>query len=207
MAAKLKTAIKVSLGLCYSLICAVGLYGVISVYNTVQYERLTELVGPEVRLDIATLAQKPPLFGDANAEFQLIEFMDYECGPCRAEYKVIKRLHQNPRFSHSVRHHPITRIHPYAKRAAILCESLPNQEDKQQMHESLLQGKLCKDFLDAMETTACAKQCIDLRAGEITVEKDGLLSEKVGISHTPTLYLIAKNRVFEVKDPHSLDLL
>ncbi len=62
--------------------------------------------------------------GDLAAEFNLVEYGDYQCPHCRMAYPIVKRLqkHYGKQFSFVFRNFPLSQMHPWAESAAEVAE-------------------------------------------------------------------------------------
>lgn len=73
----------------------------------------------------------------AHRPYVLVEFGDYQCPPCRAEYGAIRDLvaARQPQVGFVFRHYPLMEIHPAAFTAALYVEAAREQGKFGQMHE------------------------------------------------------------------------
>lgn len=78
-----------------------------------------------------------------DAPYTSVEFMDYECPPCRSAVQRIESgLASHPgAFRLSVHHLPL-KMHRHADEAAVVAEAATNQADFAQVHARLLRSKL-----------------------------------------------------------------
>jgi protein-disulfide isomerase len=86
-----------------------------------------------------------------DAPVNLIEYADYQCGPCREAYRLLKQI--LPRYSDKIlwihRHLPLRHSHPLAQRAAEAAEAAGAQGKFWEMHDRLFEanGALERDQL------------------------------------------------------------
>jgi protein-disulfide isomerase len=73
----------------------------------------------------------------AHRSYVLVEFGDYQCPPCRAEYGSIKSIvaAHGPQVGFIFRHYPLMQIHPAAFTAALYAEAARDQEKFAPMHD------------------------------------------------------------------------
>ncbi len=73
----------------------------------------------------------------ARRPYVLVEFGDYQCPPCRAEYGSVKSLvaSSGPQVGFVFRHYPLMQIHPAAFTAALYTEAARDQGKFGQMHD------------------------------------------------------------------------
>ena len=73
----------------------------------------------------------------AHRPFVLVEFGDYQCPPCRAEYGKLKTLvaQRQPQVGFIFRHYPLLEIHPAAFTAALYVEAAREQGKFAQMND------------------------------------------------------------------------
>jgi protein-disulfide isomerase len=102
-----------------------------------------------------TLNIKPEvLIGDPSAPhkpYVLVEFMDYQCPPCRASKPLVNSLvdQYKDKLQLSVRNLPL-KMHSHAFDAAVAAVAAKEQNKFWPMHEALLDGKSLK--ADEVET-------------------------------------------------------
>ena len=73
----------------------------------------------------------------AHRPYVLVEFGDYQCPPCRAEYGALKTLvaQRQPQVGFVFRHYPLLEIHPAAFTAALYVEAAREQGKFAQMND------------------------------------------------------------------------
>jgi protein-disulfide isomerase len=80
--------------------------------------------------------------GDLNSPYTLVEFGDYQCPPCRAANRkipsILSQYRHKIRFT--FRNFPLTKIHPYAMRAALMAEIARKQGKFWAVHDALYNG-------------------------------------------------------------------
>ncbi|HLJ57943.1 MAG TPA: thioredoxin domain-containing protein [Chthonomonadaceae bacterium] len=79
------------------------------------------------------------LFGKKDAPFVLVEFADYQCGPCIATSQKIHAIlaKYNGRLAFAFRNYPLTKIHQDALRLAVIAEAAGIQNHFWEMSEGL----------------------------------------------------------------------
>jgi protein-disulfide isomerase len=89
---------------------------------------------------ILPVGQRDLVQGLLTAPVVLVEYGDYQCPYCAQATRVIQELqHQlGDRLCYVFRHFPLTKLHPYALRAAEAAEAAAAQNHFWQMHYCLL---------------------------------------------------------------------
>jgi len=144
--------------------------------------------------------------GNPSSPFTLVEFMDYECPPCRASFQQVKEAVLKSyygRIKLQVRHFPL-QIHPHARAAAIFALEASGQRDFQLIHERLM---TYAKPLDSNGLSALASE-LHLDKTQLAREKsralntlarDILVARQIGVTGTPSFVLCApggKARLF-----------
>ena len=146
-----------------------------------------------------------------RATFVLVEFGDFECGPCvEASTKVSSLMRKyRSKLAFVYRNLPLTKVHKFAYEKAIVAEAGREQGRFEQIYSRLLQDnvqwnatvvhsivddlKLDRDrFWHSMKSTAKAR-----------VDRDIKDAERLGVPGTPFFYLCEKGKRVEVL--HSLE--
>ena len=144
-----------------------------------------------------------------NDAFTLVEFMDYQCPPCRAtQPKVRAALQQNPGLQFMVRNMPLP-MHPNAVRAATAAEAARQQNKFEPMHDALISG----GSLDEAEIKQIAKK-VGLNAAQFAADREKMARQRVDadvktagtlhIDATPT-FLLCSSRDGKVWQLNSFD--
>jgi len=133
----------------------------------------------------------------AHRPYVLVEFGDYQCPPCRAEYRSIERLvaARQPKVGLVFRHYPLLQIHPAAFPAALYAEAAREQGKFGQMHDLLysdaagvgseaLEGYATRLHLN---TTALHQSIQTTAKARVRADMSDALALRV--SATPTLIL------------------
>lgn len=89
------------------------------------------------------IEQKEYVKGNPEASVVLVEYSDFQCPACAQFYPIVKELveenSENLRFEY--RHFPLTTIHPYAVRAAVVAEAAGQQDKFYEMHDLLFENQ------------------------------------------------------------------
>jgi peroxiredoxin len=128
------------------------------VYDSVKYSGLPN---PAMVLralkKLADVPKAPPIFmddwqlGPPDAPVTVIEYADYQCGPCREAYRLLKEI--IPGYGDKIlwvhRHLPLRHSHPLAQQAAEAAEAAGAQGMFWEMHDRLFEadGALERDHL------------------------------------------------------------
>ncbi len=136
--------------------------------------------------------------GDADASLTVVEFGDFECPVCGSEEKVMREIRS--RYGNKVRfvfrQFPLTRIHPYAWRAAEASECAAEQGkfwqavDEIYSRQTDLSDKgLLRDAADIGLDQAKFGQCMDSGAVAGRVRQDVEDGKALGVNATPTFFI------------------
>jgi protein-disulfide isomerase len=81
--------------------------------------------------------------GELAAEFNLVEYGDYQCPHCRMAYPIVKRLqkHFGERLSFVFRNFPLGQMHPWAESAAEVAEFAGAYRKYWEMHDQLFENQ------------------------------------------------------------------
>ena len=142
--------------------------------------------------------ERDHVLGSQSAPATLVEYGDYECPYCRQLHPLVQEMMRRTEGLRFVyRHFPISKIHPFAARAAEAAEAAGAQGRFWEMHEALFKKE---QPLDDEHLTRLAKKA-GLDMVRYTREMaDGVHAGKVdedfkaalfggGVTGTPTLYL------------------
>lgn len=148
--------------------------------------------------------------GAEQAKVVIIEFSDFQCLFCASVQLTLDRVMElyGDRVRLIYRHFPLTKIHPYALKAAVAAEAAGNQGKFWEMHDKLYQNqeKLTDDDLRryAQELGLDIKRfdkdldSPQLQEKVLKDKEDGL---KAGVSGTPAFFIngiyISGNQPFE----------
>jgi protein-disulfide isomerase len=145
--------------------------------------------------------------GDASSQNTLVEFMDYDCSPCRSVFpkvEAIVRQHKG-QLRLSVRHYPLE-IHPHAREAAIFAESARSKGKFWILHRRLLEEKAALTP-ERLSEIAAESGLTDehLRANHkeaaARVSQDEAAVKRLKIDSTPTFLLCtADGRVYRLRN-------
>jgi predicted DsbA family dithiol-disulfide isomerase len=128
----------------------------------------------------------------------LIEFLDYQCPPCRSlDDALVEYLASSPDLRRIVRHFPLS-MHKYSMEAAILAEESSLQGDFDQVHKRLMHSSLNPAALKKIALEENIKTNKKHEA-KIRVEKDIADAKRIGITGTPTLVLyLSPGKIYRV---------
>jgi len=145
-----------------------------------------------------TVDERDHIIGPQAAPATLVEYGDYECPYCRQLHPIIHEMMKRMdglRFVY--RHFPISKLHPYALRAAEAAEAAGAQNRFWEMHDVLFEKDQPLD--DAHLARSARKAGLDMERYSREMA-EGVYAGKVdeafksalygdGVTGTPTLYL------------------
>jgi protein-disulfide isomerase len=178
--------------------CLVGGYGL---YRDWKIQSIVREVGPVISVDHNELLSQSELVHGSNAtRWMIVEFIDYECQPCKESHKSLLSSKVIKNLEIRVCHNPLTNIHPAAFRAASIVASIGSEELRSRVHDRLMMEKVSNDQLNELYQEICKDECIDIGVGEKKVKSNLSFGKAIGIAHTPTILLIAYGKVYEIQD-------
>ena len=181
----------------YSVAAAVSIVGLLRFFDELQTARTEGLLGTQVVIKGELLTSgRHPIIGHQDAEVKLIEFMDYECPPCRKEWRLLKQIASKPNVALYIRHFPIRSIHDLAEDASLISLS-SNRSGALNVHCQLLERPISKDVMRPVLNQVPADSLTQARK---LLREDEDLAKSIGVSHTPTLFAVYNGNVFEVSD-------
>ncbi len=153
-------------------------------------------LGAGGRLDLPLTPDRDHVRGRADAPIVIVEYGDYECGPCHESRAAVERLRDafDGTLGFAFRHFPLTTIHPNALLAAEAAEAAGRQGRFWEMHDALLQHSvdpksilaLAEDiYLDMDEF----KSAIGAGAARGRIREDRVSGIRSGVSATPTFFV------------------
>lgn len=160
------------------------------------------------KVDPATLLTTSSLcLGPEDAEAKIVMFGDYECPPCRLEWPSLRDLalkHEGKLAVH-FQHFPLTNIHPNALDAAVAAEYAKAQGRFPQVHDFLYSSQAAHQFGSGKFQQSLDKNLVSQGVDpkglvdasfEIrkSVVKDMNTGRSLGVSGTPTFFLITRKR-------------
>lgn len=139
--------------------------------------------------------------GDIHAATTLVEFGDYQCPPCRQAYERTKRVVEgnSVRLRFVFRNLPLTRLHPFAKDAAVAAEAAGEQGKYWEMHALLYTGKLgltpasLESYANSLHLSMEQFRTSVRTTAKVRVENDMRAARKLGLNGTPTFALCEAN--------------
>jgi protein-disulfide isomerase len=150
-----------------------------------------------VRLERA-VDESDHVLGPQLATATLVEYGDYECPYCRQLHPLIQEIMRRTQgLSFVYRHFPISKVHPYAIKAAEAAEVAGAQGRFWEMHDVLFENEQPLD--DERLARSARKAGLDMERYEREMS-EGVYSGKAeedfkaalfggGVTGTPTLYL------------------
>ncbi len=143
------------------------------------------------------IGERPSYKGDAKGQYVLVEFMDYQCPPCKAAAHdlpgLVDRL--QPQLRLTVRQFPLVNMHMLAMDAAITSEAAREQGKFWEMHDALMACNGAPD-VSAIDEVA-RKASLDLpqfthsrrTSARAAVRADLDAAAKLGLPGTPSFVL------------------
>jgi hypothetical protein len=172
-------------------------------------------------MDVATFKKlwesSPHRKGMANGgtpELSVIEFADIECSSCRMAYnKLTKNFGKSIPAELAFRHFPLS-IHTFGKPCANALEAAGRQEKFWELYDALFeesQPALSTVYIEqkatkvGLDMTRFRKDVADATVTD-NVEKDIAMGLEVGVTHTPTFYILdrKKNTVQAIVGPRGM---
>ncbi|HLD33358.1 MAG TPA: thioredoxin domain-containing protein [Candidatus Nanoarchaeia archaeon] len=139
-----------------------------------------------------------PVFGNADATVQIIEFSDLQCPACKAAHPIVEQIKTEfgDRISFQYYHFPLRAVHPFAQKAA---ESVECANDQGKFFEYIDAAFAQSPNLQSKNLKVIASQvgldrdkfdaCLDSGAKRKVVEGDIRVGEARQIRGTPTFFI------------------
>lgn len=140
--------------------------------------------------------------GEPTAKILVIAFIDYQC-PFSAKFhsetepQIINNYAETGKIRYSVRHNPLTTIHPEAQQAAEAAECAGEQYAFWPMHNKLFENQNALDVPSLKRyaaelnlDTARFSRCLDNHETTSIIENDLKDAKKVGLSGTPSVWIM-----------------
>lgn len=159
----------------------------------------------QVAFDWAALKRDTVIAGSAASPYSLIEFMDYQCPPCRAEWEDVQAFMKanGDRANYDARMLPLS-FHEHAKGAAIAAMLARAEGKLSEVH-----GRL---FTTAdLSVANCKKICLEAGVSEKNwnakakavgakqLDADLKLADDLRVDATPTFFLVTpKHAVYRL---------
>lgn len=138
--------------------------------------------------------------GEPDSPYTLVEFGDYQCGPCaQQESKVNALLTQyRGRLKLAFRNYPLS-FHPFALPASLAAESARRQDKFWRVHDNLYarKGQIDKNAIDIAikqantDSTRFRQDSRDIAAK--VVQRDQSDGKSLNVSGTPAFFLCGPN--------------
>jgi protein-disulfide isomerase len=130
-----------------------------------------------------------PVRGPEDAPVTINEFVDYECPFCGKEDAVVKQvLKAYPtQVKLVIKHLPLEKIHPDAKRKAVVVDCIGMQDKFWPAHDKLMAGvplKKVRGMVDQGKLNALIAQ-----GGDGQVDKDLAIAKNLGLATTPSFVI------------------
>lgn len=178
------------------------LLGVGQIYVESRNAKIASRLGRRVKVDPSALLNgETPLYGNPDASIKLMTFSDFECKPCRSEWRKLKELSLDARYCVYMRNFPLRKGHSFAERAAIVSRSSDDLSVRRKLHDALFNTGLNEATMSAFERDFSKAS---LEHGKAKLAEDETLAMSVGVNYTPTLYAIFDGGVYIVKDVEQL---
>lgn len=135
------------------------------------------------------------VLGAENAPYTLVEFGDYQCPPCRAQFRSVEALaaRHHGRVRVVFRHLPLVDIHPFAFRAALAAETARRHGSFAEMHRRLMAGRVDESGIDAaadgLGLRAAVADPDEEERSRQAVRRDQSAAAALGLSGTPSFLL------------------
>ncbi len=139
-----------------------------------------------------------PFIGNANAQFVIVEFSDFQCPFCREEYFVLQELMKEygDRVKLIYRDFPVTTVHENALNASLAGNCAQEQSKFWAYHDRLFlnQNDLTPPALIQYAVEAGLNEnqftsCLNSRKYEPEVQQDLADGLKAGVEATPTFFV------------------
>jgi protein-disulfide isomerase len=163
-------------------------------------------------------ATPPHVRGAANARITLEEFGDYQCPPCGALFRELKKIEgeYHDRLRLIFRHYPITDRHKHALIAAHAAEAAGLQNKYWEMHDRLYETQA--DWAEAENAREIFikyaselgldverfKRDLDNPASDARIEADRQRAQALGVQGTPTLFVNGRQLKPEAMTPEMM---
>jgi protein-disulfide isomerase len=127
----------------------------------------------------------------------LVEFMDFQCPPCKAAYPGIRNfLKSHPNVNYVPVNFPLS-FHVHAFEAAVAYELSKTHNQEEKVFQDLMTGKVA---LDAHSLNSYLEQrrlrgdvgSTRAHAAEQRVRDDLKLAKDLGVSGTPTFFIVSR---------------
>lgn len=136
--------------------------------------------------------------GRVDAEFTLVEYLDFECPFCAQATGVTREVceHFGDRVRYVARHFPLTDVHPHSDLAAVAAEAASRQGRYWEMHELLFARQAELEFEDIVGYAAdlgldTERFLRDLQDDKLArrVRRDVTSGLASGVRGTPTFFI------------------
>jgi protein-disulfide isomerase len=142
--------------------------------------------------------RSPPSLGDDDAPITILEFMDFQCPPCRKAAEILAEIlqEQEGRVRLVFRNFPRLEKHPFAARAAEAALCAHEQGRFWEYHRGLFQNQ--EELNEEVLIQLAEKNGLDLESfrdclisGEkmARVVEDMRLARDLGVTRVPTLFI------------------
>ncbi|HEY0404962.1 MAG TPA: thioredoxin domain-containing protein [Pyrinomonadaceae bacterium] len=163
-------------------------------------------------------AQPPHVRGAANAQVTLEEFGDYQCPPCGALFRELKKIESeyHDRLRLIFRHYPITERHKHALIAAHAAEAAALQNKFWEMHDRLYETQadwaeaenareiFIKDARELGLDVDRFTRDLDNGDADARIAADRQRAQVLGVQGTPTLFVNGRQLKPEAMTPEMM---
>lgn len=156
-------------------------------------------------VEVADVVTGARFQGTVTAPYTLVEFGDYQCGPCARTHQALKKL--LPTFNGKVRlafrHFPL-QMHPFAREAALAAEAAGEQGQFWQMHDWLyehqqdLNSKAVLNHAEALGLDMPRFHKSLQTTARKSLEKDLNTVKQLQLQGTPTLILCSSDNKMRI---------
>ena len=150
-----------------------------------------------------------PAKGSATASVTLVEFSDFECPYCGAQFPILKKIEAEyaDRIRVVFRQMPLTNVHPHAEKAAEASLCANEQQKFWELHDAMFQDNKNLD-VNALKQKASALKldtqafnaCLDSSKYEQAVMKNVHKETRLGVTGTPAMFI--NDRFFNGVQPY-----
>jgi protein-disulfide isomerase len=141
--------------------------------------------------------------GPANAPVTIVAFEDLQCPSCKQAHPILEKLlAETPNSRFVFQHFPLTGIHKWAFRAAVVSECVADESDEAfwkyvssiydrqaEINEANAEQKLLAYAVAAGADSNALRACVSRPEAEQRVNASMDLGRSLGVSATPTVYI------------------
>jgi protein-disulfide isomerase len=144
------------------------------------------------------LGDKDHVQGNVGAEFNLVEYGDYECPYCGEAFPIVKEIQREfgDRLCFAFRHFPLSQVHPWAEPAAEVAEFAGAHGMFWEMHDLLYENQHSLGEQLFLKLTAelelsreQLQSALANRTYQARVRADFAGGVRSGVNGTPTFFI------------------